>query len=81
MSATDDGPALEEAIDSAISAALADRGQMVNRWLAMVEVVGTDGSRGMWTFTADGMKRWDALGMLQYGLVAEQTRDIEEGSG
>lgn len=75
------GPELEQAIDRAISAVLAEHGQMVNRWLAMVEVVDTEGDRGMWTFTADGMKRWDALGMLQYGLIAEQTRDIEEGSG
>lgn len=76
-----DGEAVERAIDEAISAAIGARGQMVNRWLALVEVVDQSGDRGMWTFTANGMKRWDALGMLQYGIIAEQTLDIEEGSG
>lgn len=76
-----DGAALEAALDQSISDVLATAGHMVNRWIAIVEVVDESGDRACWTFTADGMKRWDSLGLLQYGLVAEQTADIAEGPG
>lgn len=63
---------LEQAIDRAVSDVFASTGQMVNRWLAVIEVVDEEGDRGLWTFTAGGMKRWDSLGMLAEAQLAEQ---------
>lgn len=67
---------LEQVIDRAISDALGSTGQMVTRWLAVVEVVDEDGDRGLWTFAAAGTKRWDTLGMLADAQLREQVNAL-----
>jgi hypothetical protein len=64
---------VQAAIDRAISGVLADESHMVNRWLAVVETVDPEGDRGIWTFTSDGMMRWDTLGLLDYARMLEET--------
>lgn len=73
-----DGEALESALDHVISETLAATGDMVNRWIALVEVVSENGERGVWSFVSAGMMRWDSVGLLQHGLMTEQAASLAD---
>ena len=45
-------------------------GSMVQRFVLVVETI-DDEDRWLSAFTAPGQKRWDTMGLLQYGLAAE----------
>jgi hypothetical protein len=64
-----DGEAIERDLGLAISDIVGrhERG-FVLKWVAIVETVAPDGSRGLWTMTADDVKAWDTVGMLQHAL-------------
>lgn len=79
-----DGVVDEEVVLAAlrqrISDALADGlpGEVLTRWVALVEVLGQDGSRGVWAVTSDGLMAWDVLGLLAYGASLEQANIIRD---
>lgn len=43
----------------------------LTRFVVLAEVVDKDGARALWQVAADGMKRWDTLGLLQHALTSE----------
>lgn len=50
-------------------------GSMVQKFVLLVETIDGD-DRWLSAFTAPGQKRWDSMGMLQYGLSREMNNDI-----
>lgn len=44
---------------------------MVQKFVLLVETIDGD-DRWLSAFTAPGQKRWDSMGMLQYGLTLER---------
>lgn len=46
-------------------------GGMVQRFVLLVETIDAE-DRWFSAFTAPGQKRWDSLGLLEYGLVCER---------
>jgi hypothetical protein len=63
------GVVLERAIGDAIDAAVGQHeGGLVTKWIALVESVNSEGTRGLWTMTSDGVMAWDTVGMLQHAL-------------
>lgn len=77
---TDDEPLgvrLERAVGDAIQGAVAaDEGGFVTRWVALVESVGPEGDRGLWTMTSDDVKAWDTVGLLQHGLHLQLAQTV-----
>lgn len=63
---------VRDAIDHALSGALADADEMVTKWVACIETVDNDGARSIWLMAPDGAKPWDTLGMLQFAVMQEQ---------
>ena len=74
------GPLLERVIGDAISGAVAqhERG-FVTKWVALVESVDPDGTRGLWTMTSPDVKAWDTVGLLQHGLHLQQWQTLNRG--
>lgn len=76
---------MEESLDAAIREVIAkhpensEAPEMVTKWVTLIEVVDTNGNRGLWTATGDDVKAWDTLGLLQYG-VELQRANIMEGN-
>jgi hypothetical protein len=71
------GAAIEAALGEAISGVLAQHEtSMVLKWIALVETMDGDGDRGLWTFTGDGVKAWDTVGMLQHALHIQQSQTL-----
>jgi hypothetical protein len=59
-------------LDEAIRSTVAD-GEMVIRWFSIVEVMDTNGDRGMWTLGSPNSEPWDVLGMLNYARIRQET--------
>lgn len=76
---------VREAIDHALSGALAGADEMVTKWVACIETVDTDGQRSIWLMSPEGAKPWDNLGMLQFAAMQEQAQvmryDVEGDDG
>lgn len=53
-------------------------GYMVTKYLAMVEVIGSDGERSVVNLTTRDMRAWDSLGLLEYGRQIEQAGLIDD---
>ena len=70
---------MEVAITDAISGAMGAEGQFVTKWVALVEVANPEGEREMWSFTSEGMKPWDSLGMMTHAIHMEQATTVREG--
>jgi hypothetical protein len=49
---------------------------MVQKFVLLVETIDGD-DRWISAFTAPGQKRWDTMGMLQYGMTLEQNTVLE----
>jgi hypothetical protein len=77
---TDDlGPSLEQAIGEAISEAVGSQeGGFVTKWVTVMETVGPEGQRGIWTFTSEDMTAYDSLGLLQYAVFREQAAIVRD---
>lgn len=72
----DDGFArLQADLHSALSQVLNNHDQdgpcYLMRFVVLAEVVDRTGARALWQIAADGMKRWDTLGLLQHALTSE----------
>lgn len=63
--------AMRTRIGDGLSAACAESGQMVTRWIAMIEVIDADGERSLWSLSDEDSRPWDALGLLSYGISLE----------
>ena len=51
-------------------------GGMVQKFVLLVETIDNE-DRWLSAFTAPGQKRWDSMGMLQYGMTLEQNTVLE----
>jgi hypothetical protein len=58
-------------IADALSQVMGSVGEMVTRWVALVEVIDEDGVRALWALAPDDAKAWDTLGMLDYPRAVE----------
>jgi hypothetical protein len=65
---------LQRSINEAIGSALRGNSEMATKWLALVEVMDGDGERALYMTTSDGMKAWDSLGLLMFGVQHEQSQ-------
>ena len=52
---------------------------IVTKFVLLVETMDSDGVRGLWSFTQDGAKAWDTLGMLHFAIQMEQAKTAIEG--
>jgi hypothetical protein len=71
------GPNIEQAqtqLQNAIADVLHAQGQMLIKWITLIEDVDADGQRGLWLVSNDGATAWDNLGMLTYATQQEQAR-------
>lgn len=59
-------------VESAMADAFRESDEMVTRWVVLVEVIDTNGERGLWTLAPDDATAWDTLGMLTYATQLEQ---------
>jgi hypothetical protein len=72
-----DYTALQADLHAAISKVINDHEDgpaYLMRFVVLAEIVDADGGRGLWQVAADGMMRWDTLGLL------EHARDTERAS-
>lgn len=70
-----------ENIESAMNDAVTDvitkhENGLVLRWVALIETIGPEGDRGLWTFTSPDVKAWDTVGLLQHGLHLQQAQTL-----
>ena len=75
MTAQDDDFArLQSDLHGAISTAVSDHegnATYVNRFVVLAEIVDGDGERALIQVSADGMMRWDTLGLLEHARSVE----------
>ena len=64
-------------IGDALSQVMATEDEMVTKWVCLVEVIDTDGERGLWTLAPEGAKPWDTLGLLTHAIHREQAATIK----
>jgi hypothetical protein len=70
---------LQGAIDHAIADGLRGNSEMATKWLALVEVMDGEGERALYMATSEGMKSWESLGLLMFGVQHEQSQAGEVG--
>lgn len=58
------GEQLSDELGGKLCDILVGQREMVTRWVAVAEVIGSDGRRYLRTFWPDGLTRWDGKGML-----------------
>jgi hypothetical protein len=61
----------QDRLDDAIRESL-DEGEMVMRWLTVVEVMDEDGDRVLYTLTSPSLQSWEGLGMLRYAQAQQE---------
>lgn len=71
-----DPEAVRAALADAISAALP--GEMVTRWVAVVETIDEQGERALWHMSPTGQKVWDTLGMVRHVELVETATRIRD---
>lgn len=60
------GEKMEKEMGDAIEGVLRNNeSSFVTKWVTIVEVIPEGGERGIWTFSSEGSKRWDILGLLK----------------
>lgn len=65
--------ALTGAVSAGIDQAVREHeGGFVNKWVAIIESVDSDGERGLWYITSEGLKHWECAGFLTAALQIEQ---------
>jgi hypothetical protein len=66
------GELLEQRVGTAIETVVAEHERgFVTKWVALVETVAPDGTRGLWTMTAR-----DTVGLLQHGLHLQHAQTL-----
>jgi len=67
------GKKIQDELDRVISGTVSKiEGSIVNKWIAIVEILDQDGDIALWTFVSDSTKAWDTMGMLEYGLLIQK---------
>ena len=51
-------------------------GDLVTRWVALVETMAPDGERALIVTAQPGSRAWDTLGLLQYAMQLEQAAAV-----
>lgn len=77
-----DGPELERALSDSLGDLFSGQKSMVTKWVSLIEIIEEDGERALWTFTSEGLKAWDTVGLLRHALdiqAAQTTADMIEG--
>jgi hypothetical protein len=72
---------LQANLHAAVQQAIADQeGQAtyLMRFVVLAEIVDSNGERAVWQVAADGMKRWDTLGMLDHARAVEHAATAQE---
>jgi hypothetical protein len=59
---------LSEDLNDKICDVLNGEGELVSKWIAVAEIIDSDGRRWLRTFWPDGGTDWDNIGMLSYAL-------------
>lgn len=73
------GQIIEQAVNDAIEKIVQEHEHgFVLKWVGIVETVGEDGTRGVWTMTSDNVKAWDTLGLLEYGKQLQNAQFIAD---
>lgn len=72
---------IRDSVGNALSQALVGQSEMVNRWVALVEVMDSDGERAVYVMAPEGAKSWDTLGLLMFGVQMEQANAWPMGNG
>jgi hypothetical protein len=71
------GELLEQRVGQAIENAVAEHERgFVTKWVALVETVAPDGTRGLWTMTSPDVMACDTVGLLQHGLHLQQSQTL-----
>jgi hypothetical protein len=63
---------LQALIADGIAKALSS--EMVTKWVVVVESMGEDGARGVWSLAQEDMRIWDSFGLLTFALHIEQVK-------
>jgi hypothetical protein len=63
---------VRDRIGDAFSNVLAGEGEMVTRWVALVEIIDSHGERAVYSMGAPDQRAWDSLGLLDYGIQLER---------
>jgi hypothetical protein len=67
---------IRDSVGNALAQAVAGEAEMVNRWVAIVEVIGADGERAAYLMAPEGAKPWDSLGLLHFAIQVEQATSL-----
>lgn len=68
-----------QSIENAISDSLGT--MLVTRWVAVIETLEEDGTRGIWVPGSDGLQAWDTIGLLDYALTRDRANVAAEFIG
>ena len=52
----------------------------LQRFVVIAEIIDRGGVRALWQVAADGMKRWDTLGLLEHARSSEWVLPATDGS-
>jgi hypothetical protein len=65
-------PDTQSQMEEAIGAAIQGDGDMVSKWVSIIEGVNPDGERYLWILSDDYSMPWDRIGMLDFALTQER---------
>lgn len=63
---------LEGALDDQISTVLNEMGEVVTKYVTVVESIDEDGQRWLRVLCSNGATTWDRMGMFGYAMAEEQ---------
>jgi len=63
---------IRDSVGDALAEAVSGESEMVTKWVALVEVMDANGERSAYVMAPDGAKPWDTLGLMTFGIQAEQ---------
>lgn len=72
------GAEIEARLNDAIGQIMREEGEMATRWIALVEVIDSDGERGLRTMTSEDLSAWDSKGLLTQALDVERAATIAQ---
>lgn len=53
-------------------------GSFVTKYVLVAEVIGQDGTRGVWTQTNAEAERWDTYGLLTHAMQGEHSAQVRD---
>lgn len=71
-----DPDALSTAAQAGLAAALPTDTMLV-KFVAIMEVIESDGRRALWTTVSPDCKAWESMGMLQWALACENAAAVD----